>query len=231
MGHSALTIEYIAESRSSAASPVACDGCQLRSTPSNVAPSASIAVRDRVFRRVGLEVDPLHRPRLERIRQEQQLRRNVDAGPLRRRREPGATDLDGERERATGPRPQVEVPGRTDHPFVVGAHLRERDVGARLPRRDEGLHIVRDIVGRGRHRGQTEAGPVFGGGGDEPVDVRSAEWFQAHERVPQRRYVGCAGHARRSVRSAARSVPRDSGAEVDARAPVGGEGVLRARPR
>ena len=72
----------------------ACDGCQLRSTASNCAPTPSIAARRTRVARVGLQVHPSDVPHFERVGEEQQLRLDVDPAALRRLREPGAADLD-----------------------------------------------------------------------------------------------------------------------------------------
>ena len=66
----------------------------LRKTPSNVAPIPTSAFRDRSFRDVRLELDPVGAERLERVGQLEQLRLAIGARPLEGRPDPRPADLE-----------------------------------------------------------------------------------------------------------------------------------------
>ena len=125
-GHSAAMTENMAESRSRPSSPGACERAHWRRTPSNCAPRASIAARD------TLRSEHRWRSRHEqrqvtrtRVSEEEKLGLHVDAGSLRRGREPGPTDHHRRQLR------RVRITAEVD----IGRAADERDRRGRAPGR------------------------------------------------------------------------------------------------
>ena len=138
----------------------------LRWIPSNSRGDRSQRRPGAVVLRVGLELDPVHAERLERVAEEQVLRLGVRARAPRGRGVPGVPDLEPP---VLGD--DVQVAGRADHRAVL--HDDEVvDVGRRQGRCDPGLRVA------GRH---PRPGALVGRGRAQPVDVALARSARADD--------------------------------------------------
>ena len=105
--------ENIAVLRNWPSSPGAHDWDQFRKTPSNCAPRASIALRERSLRASVLR-STRNAHMLEGMLEEEKLGLNVDPGALCRSSEPSEADLHSAKFGSAGPNSGVPI-GRASH--------------------------------------------------------------------------------------------------------------------
>jgi hypothetical protein len=166
------------------------DALEVRPQPLEGAPGRLVAG-------VGLEADPDHAQRLERVLQEQQLGFGVDARPLGRGGQPGPADLNGIRpgvRRGTaGPEPRVPVGRDPDGPPIGPADLGERDQLAAFGQFGQGGEVLRHLP-RPRDVGEAVPAAVFFRRGGQILTVAGGQRFQPDQGAVEHRNVGQEDH-------------------------------------
>ena len=123
------------------------------STPDSFEPTADALNRatGAHIARVGLQRDPQHAPGIEGVAEHEQLGLCVAAGALRRRREPGTSDLRHGRIRVEQRRGAPRRPGRRRGPVVQVEESGGADCGlAPQVINGEGQRTAGPLVGQGR---------------------------------------------------------------------------------